>query len=202
VRKKPHQTPPELKYEVNMRVNRPSIPRGIVTGAAAGIAATLIMDQFLKLTAAGEKAVEKQFKLAQGESPWQVAHEQVQQEQQAAEQEGSTEKVARKIAEATGTSLDKEKKKKAGQVVHYTFGTLMGMVYGISAELLPEATTGAGTAFGTLLFLGADEVAVPAFQLSPAPTNTPATDHLQHWAAHVVYGGSLELTRSLLKRLM
>jgi hypothetical protein len=202
VGKKPHQTPPELKYEVNMRANRPSIPRGIVTGAAAGIAATLIMDQFLKLTAAGEKAVEKQFKLAQGESPWQVAHEQVQQEQQAAQHEGSTEKVARKIAEATGTSLDKEKKKKAGQVVHYTFGTLMGMVYGVSAELLPEATTGAGTAFGTLLFLGADEVAVPAFQLSPAPTDTPATDHLQHWAAHVVYGGSLELTRSLLKRLM
>jgi uncharacterized membrane protein YagU involved in acid resistance len=185
-----------------MRANRPSIARGIITGAAAGIAATLIMDQFLKLTAAGEKAVEKQMKLAQGESPWEIAHEQVQQEQQAAQQEGSTEKVARKIAEATGTSLDKEKKKKAGQAVHYTFGTLMGIVYGVSAELLPEATTGAGTAFGTLLFLGADEVAVPAFHLSAAPTDTPAADHLQHWAGHVVYGGSLELARSLLKRLM
>jgi len=185
-----------------MRANRPSIPRGIVTGAAAGIAATLIMDQFLKLTSASQKAVKKQMKLAQGESPWEIAHEQVQQEQQAAQQEGSTEKVARKIAEATGTSLDKEKKKKAGQAVHYTFGTLMGIVYGVSAELLPEATTGAGTAFGTLLFLGADEVAVPALRLSPAPIDTPTADHLQHWAAHVVYGGSLELTRSLLKRLM
>ena len=110
--------------------------------------------------------------------------------------------MARKIAEATGTPLTSESKKKAGQAVHYAFGTLMGAVYGVSAELVPEVTTGAGTAFGTLLFLGADEVAVPAFQLAPSPTETPGIDHLQHWAAHVVYGGSLDLIRSLIKRLM
>jgi putative membrane protein len=185
-----------------MRAKQTSVLRGIITGATAGIAATLIMDQFLKLTSAGQKAIEKQMKLAHGESPWEIAHEQVQQEQQAAEQEGSTEIVARKIAQATGKTLDKEKKRKAGQAVHYTFGTLMGIVYGVSAELVPEATTGAGTAFGTLLFFGADEVAVPAFRLSPAPADTPATDHLQHWAAHVVYGGSLELVRSLLRRFI
>ena len=185
-----------------MRAKQPSVLRGIITGATAGIAATLIMDQFLKLTTAGQKAVEKQMKLAQGESPWEIAHEQVQQEQLAAEQEDSTEILARKIAEARGKTLDKEKKKKAGQAVHYTFGTLMGIVYGVSAELVPEATTGAGTAFGTLLFLGADEVAVPALRLAPPPDQTPAPDHLQHWAAHVVYGGSLELVRTLLRRFI
>jgi uncharacterized membrane protein YagU involved in acid resistance len=185
-----------------MRAKRPSVLRGIITGATAGIAATLIMDQFLKLTSAGQKAVEKQMKLAQGESTWEIAHEQAQQEQQAAQQEGSTEIVARKIASAAGKTLDKEKKKTAGQVVHYTFGTLMGIVYGVSAEFIPEVSTGAGTAFGTILFLGADELAVPAFQLSPAPTETPAKDHLQHWAAHVVYGGSLELVRSLVRRFI
>jgi uncharacterized membrane protein YagU involved in acid resistance len=185
-----------------MRAKEPSVLRGIITGATAGIAATLIMDQFLKLTSASQKAVEKQRKLAQGESPWEIAHQQVQQEQQTAQQEGSTEIVARKIAEAAGKTLPKDKKKTAGQAVHYTFGTLMGIVYGVSAELVPEATIGAGTAFGTLLFLSADEVAVPALQLSPTPPNTPATDHLQHWAAHVVYGGSLELVRSLLRRFI
>jgi uncharacterized membrane protein YagU involved in acid resistance len=192
---------PSLRYrfshlsflEVNMRKNRPSVFRGIVTGVTAGITATLIMDQFLKLSAAGQKAAEKQIKLSQGESPWQIAHEQVQAEQQAAQQEGSTEIVARKIADATGNQLDREHKKKAGQAVHYIFGTLMGVVYGVSSELLPEVTTGAGTAFGTLLFLAADEVAVPAFQLSPPPSETPAPDHLQHWAAHAVYGGSKRL---------
>jgi hypothetical protein len=185
-----------------MRAKRPSVLRGIITGAAAGITATLIMDQFFKLTSAGQKAVEKQIKLAQGESPWEIAHEQVQQEQQAAQQEDSTEILARKIAKATGKSLDKEQKKTAGRVVHYTFGTLMGIVYGVSAEVVPDVTTAAGTAFGTLLFLGADEVAVPAFQLSPPPTKIHAKDHLQHWAAHVVYGGSLELVRSLVRRFI
>jgi hypothetical protein len=185
-----------------MRAKQPSVLRGIITGATAGIAATLIMDQFFKLTSAGQKAIERQMKLAQGESPWEIAHEQVQQEQQAAEREDSTEIVARKIAKATGKTLDKEQKRTAGRAVHYTFGTLMGIFYCVSAELVPEATTGAGTAFGTLLFFGADEVAVPAFQLSPAPTEIPAKDHLQHWAAHVVYGGSLELVRSLLRRFI
>jgi hypothetical protein len=186
-----------------MRVKRPSVLRGIITGAAAGISATLIMDQFFKLTSAGQKAVEKQRKLAQGESPWEIAHEQVQQEQQAAQQEDSTEIVARKIAKATGKTLDKEQQKTAGRAVHYTFGTLMGIVYGVSAELVPEATTGAGTGFGTLLFFGADELAVPALQLSPGPApGAPGFDHLQHWAAHVVYGGSLELVRSLLRRFI
>ena len=185
-----------------MRAKRPSVLRGIIAGATAGITATLIMDQFFKLTSAGQKAVEKQMKLAQGESPWEIAHEQARQEQQAAQQEGSTEIVARKIAQAAGKTLDREKKKTAGQVVHYTFGTLMGIVYGVSAELLPDVTTAAGTAYGTMLFLAADEVAVPALRLSPPTDQTPPTDHLQHWAAHVVYGGSLELARLLVRRLI
>ena len=185
-----------------MRLNKPSIFRGVVTGIAAGIAATLVMDQFQKLSAASQKALEKRKKLAEQESPWQIAHEQMQKEQKEAEQEGSTEIVARKVAGAMGTRLPKEKKKSAGQAVHYTFGTLMGVVYGVSSELLPEVTTGAGTAFGTMLFLVADEVAVPAFQLSPSPMETPAPDQLQHWAAHVVYGGTLEMVRNLIRRLM
>ena len=190
------------KMEIDMRRSRPSIFRGVVTGITAGIAATLVMDQFQKLGTAGQKALERQKRLADHESPWQIAHEQAKKEQEQAEQEGSTEIVARRIAEATGTHLPREDKKKAGQAVHYVFGTLMGVVYAVSAEIVPEVTTGAGTAFGTLLFLSADEVAVPAFQLSPPPTETPAVDHLQHWAAHVVYGGSLELVRNLITRLM
>lgn len=185
-----------------MRKTKPSVLRGIATGITAGIAATLIMDQFQNLAAASQKAADKHKKLADHESPWQIAHEQALKEQKQAEQEDSTEIVARKVAEAIGAHLPKDEKKKAGRAVHYTFGTLMGVVYAVSAELLPEATIGAGTAFGTLLFLAADEVAVPAFQLSPAPTDTPAFDHLQHWAAHVVYGGSLEIVRNLITRLM
>ncbi len=185
-----------------MRKNKPSIFRGIVTGIAAGIAATLVMDQFQKLSSAGQRALDRQRKLADHESPWLIAHEQAQKEQQQAEHEDSTEIVARRIAKVTGTHLPREDKKKAGRAVHYAFGTLMGIVYAVSAEAVPEVTTGAGAAFGTLLFLCADEVAVPAFQLSSTPTDTHPFDHLQHWASHVVYGGSLEMVRNLITRLM
>jgi len=180
----------------------PSLLRGLLVGAAAGFTATLIMDQFQKLSATGQKAVEKHRKLAEGESPWQVAHEQAWQEQQEASQEGSTEIVARNLAGAAGKEIPPDVRKQAGQAVHYTFGTLMGIVYGLTAEHLPAIASGGGAAFGTLLFLGADEVAVPALRLSPPPTETAPTDHLQHWAAHIVYGGALELTRSLLRSFL
>ncbi len=187
---------------VTMTKRKPSLLRGLLVGAAAGITATLIMDQFQKLSSSSQKAIEKQKKLADGESPWQIAHEQAQQEQKAAQGEGSTDKVARNLAEAAGKQIQPDSKKQAGQAVHYSFGTLMGIAYGVSAEFLPEISSGGGTAFGTMLFLVADEIAVPALRLSPPPTETAPTDHLQHWAAHVVYGGSLELTRSLLRRLI
>ena len=71
-----------------------------------------------------------------------------------------------------------------------------------SAELLPEVTTGGGNRLRHPSLPCRRRNRGPAFQLSPPPTDTPATDHLQHWAAHVVYGGSLELVRSLLRRIL
>lgn len=185
-----------------MKTPKPSLLRGLIVGATAGIAATLIMDQFQKLSSTGQKAIEKQRKLADGESPWLIAHEQAQQEQQAAQQEGSTEKVARSIAGAAGKEIPPDNRKQAGQAVHYSFGTLMGIAYSLTAEFLPEISSGGGAAFGTMLFLGADELAVPALHLSPPPTKSTSIDHLQHWAAHIVYGGSLEFVRSLLRRII
>jgi putative membrane protein len=189
-----------LKYFTRRR--RPNVLRGLATGITAGIAATIIMDQFHKISTAGQRAAEKQRRLASHESAETIDSDQQHTEQNAQQPEDSTEIVARKIAEAAGKELAPAEKKTAGQAVHYAFGTLMGAVYGVAAELLPEVTTGGGTAYGSLLFLAADEVAVPAFQLSPQPSDTAPRDRLQHWAAHVVYGGSLELVRSLIRRLM
>lgn len=181
---------------------RPSLAKSLLTGIVAGFAATLVMDQFHKIAVTAQKAAEKQKKLADGESPWLIANEQAQQEMQQQEKEDSTQKLARKLAESTGKTLPRDQVKTAGRAVHYTFGTLMGIVYSATAEFFPDVARGGGTAFGTVLFLGADEVAVPAFHLSGPPTETPASGHLQHWAAHIVYGGALELTRNVLRRLV
>jgi len=180
---------------------RPSLAKGLLTGIAAGLAATVVMDQFLNIASAAQKAAEKRRKLAEGESLWLIANEQAQQEMKKAS-EDSTVKVARRIAASTGTHLSKDHLKTAGQAVHYTFGTLMGVCYSATAEFFPEVATGGGSAFGTILFIGADEVAVPAFHLSGPPTETPVSNHLQHWAAHIVYGSTLEFARNLLRRLV
>lgn len=116
------------------RKHRPNVFRGVVTGLTAVIAATLIMDQFQKLSSAGQKAAEKQVRLALQESEEQIERDQQQKAEEAAQQEGSTEKVARKIAETAGKQLPATEKKKAGQAVHYAFGTLMGAVYGVTAR--------------------------------------------------------------------
>lgn len=182
-------------------MQRRSVAKGLIAGLAAGVAATFAMDQFQAGLASAQKA-DKRKKLADGETPWLVANEMAQQEMQQREAEGSTVKVAEAAAGVVGKTIAKEDRAAAGQAVHYTFGTLMGIVYSVTAELLPEVTTGGGTAFATLLFLGGDEVAVPALKLSGPPTDMPASDHLQYWAAHLVYGGTLELTRSLLRRVI
>ena len=104
---------------------KPSVVKGVFAGLAAGLAATLVMDQFQRLLAEGKKAAEKKTKLDHGESAWEIANEQAQSELAAKRAEGSTVKVARRLAEAAGTTIPKDKRQQAGQVVHYAFGTMM-----------------------------------------------------------------------------
>lgn len=72
----------------------------------------------------------------------------------------------------------------------------MGAVYGGLEHSVPAIGLGRGTLFGTALWLGADEIAVPAFGLSGPPAETPASSHLSALAAHLVYG----LVADLVKR--
>jgi len=71
--------------------------------------------------------------------------------------EDATMKAAGKIARLAGRQLSQEQKKNLGPVVHYSFGTLQGGVYGsviesagVSGGFLP------GLIFGASLFAVAD----------------------------------------------
>ena len=82
--------------------------------------------------------------------------------------------------------------------MHYGFGTLMGVFYSSVAEFLPVLTLGSGVAFGTVLFLGTDEAVLPMLKLATQPDETPAADHMLHWASHLAYSMTMELTRRAL----
>jgi putative membrane protein len=101
-------------------------------------------------------------------------------------------KVAEAVARVGGKSLSSDQKEKGGMVVHYAFGTLMGALYGVAAEMgarrIGRNSVLSGMGFGAALFAGADEVAVPALRLSKSPAEVSWAEHLYGFAAHLVYG--------------
>jgi putative membrane protein len=78
----------------------------------------------------------------------------------------------------------------------------MGGVYGGLGEYSSLARSGFGTTFGSVLFTGADLVAVPALSLSGAPTDSPASSYATPLAAHLVYGATTELVRRIIRRIL
>jgi putative membrane protein len=111
------------------------------------------------------------------------------------ESEDATQKIADKIVQAVlHRPLNKEAKKIAGPVVHYAFGAVVGAIYGAAAEKLP-VNKAAGVPFGAAVWLGADEIGVPAAGLSGPLTKYPLSVHLNALAGHIAYGVTTELVR-------
>jgi uncharacterized membrane protein YagU involved in acid resistance len=87
-----------------------------------------------------------------------------------------------------------------GQILHYTFGTTTGALYGALADAIPALTTAGGVPFGLAVWLLADELAVPALGLSQPPTRQDLTTHTYALVAHGVYGLTAEYTRRLVRQ--
>ena len=118
------------------------------------------------------------------------------------ESEDATVKTAEAISlQVLQHELTGEEKKWGGPAVHYSFGTLLGTAYGILAEVVPAASAGYGTAYGSIAWLAADEIAVPALGLSQSPLETPASSHLQALVSHLIYGLTTDLVRRALVKL-
>lgn len=121
-----------------------------------------------------------------------------QQEQRASD--NPTAKVAEAITRPLlSRELSEEEKKKAGSMVHYTFGALVGGLYGMLNEATPVTRAGFGTAYAAAVWLAMDEGMVPAFKLSGPPTEYPLSQHLSGLGAHLVYGVTTEVVRRTLR---
>ena len=177
--------------------SHPHLIRGILAGVAGGLAASWVMNQFIatagpKLTEAVESEAEKQ----------QAA------QQKAAQGNDQPDDATMKTADAItatvtgGRHLTHEQREIGGPVVHYTFGALMGGLYGGLAEYSDLPKAGFGTTFGAALFAGADLVGVPAFHLSPPVTEQPPSALATPLAAHLVYGSTVEFVRLIARKLL
>jgi putative membrane protein len=165
-----------------------NILKGMVAGAVGGLVASWTMNQFQKVWSAAEKEITGG---KQGQDGDQKNGE---------DAEDATMKTADRISQALqGRHLTRDEKKKAGPVVHYAFGALMGAAYGASVEVNPAANALAGIPFGAILFAGADEVALPALGLSDKPAAYPLSTHVYGLVSHAVYGVTTETVRRIVR---
>jgi putative membrane protein len=171
--------------------------KGAAAGLAAGLAATWVMTHFQELSG---KLVERSKREDPQHSAKRGTKESAQQKEQG---DDATVKAADKLSRGLfHHALSQDEKKVAGPAMHYGFGALTGAAYGALAELAPGVTRGVGAPFGTAVWLGADEVAVPAFRLSGPPWKHPASVHVRALAAHLVYGVATEGVRRLVRRAL
>jgi putative membrane protein len=114
--------------------------------------------------------------------------------QERSEDQNANEMAAQEMAARTlGRPLTGDELSVAAPAVHYAFGAAMGALYGAMADRLPQRPPLTGALWGTAVWAGADEVAVPALRLAKPDAEYPAGAHLQSLASHVVYGVTTEL---------
>lgn len=170
------------------RRRQPSVWKGLAAGVAGGLVASWTMNQFQGVWSwASQELASEQNGHAKGGNGQTKGSE---------GGEDATQKVADKAAvTALDRHLTSDEKEKAGPAVHYAFGAVMGGIYGVASEFVPAARSGQGATFGTALFLGADELALPALNLSKSPAQYPLSKHAYGMASHFVYGLTTEWVR-------
>ena len=162
-----------------------SLTGTILAGAAGGLAGAFAMNQFQTAIA----AIGRKVSGGRGQGS-------------RSQDEAATVKTARAISRKLfDHELTRSEKKWAGPAVHFALGGLLGATYGALSKTAPVTKKGLGTAYGAAVWLGADEIAVPAFGLSRSPDQYPAGVHLQALASHAVFGLATDLTMRVLLRL-
>ena len=117
--------------------------------------------------------------------------------QERSEGQNSNELAAQAVGRRViGRPLTRPELRVAAPLVHYSFGTAVGALYGAYAERQRRPRLLQGVGFGTTLWIVADEVAMPVIGLSRPTTERPVEMHLQAFAAHLVYGVVAELGRA------
>jgi putative membrane protein len=163
--------------------------KGMVAGGAAGLAGAIAMTQFQNLWSKASH------KLKESKGSQTASSEQ--------KSEDATMKAAEKAAELAGHELSRDQKKKAAPLVHYGFATAMGALYGAITEFSPRQVRRhdllSGMGFGSILFAGADEIAVPILGLSGSPAKAPVSSHIYALASHLVYGATTGTVRKLVR---
>lgn len=173
-----------------------SVGAGILAGAVGGLVATWAMSEFQSLWSKAAGGHDSDGGSAGGRHDAREWQERI-------EGANANEVAAHRVAKYTvGRRLTREELEKAAPAVHYAFGATMGALYGGLRELSPAIRTIGGAGWGTAVWVGADEIAVPLLGLSRPDSEYPLEVHAQSYAAHLVYGVTTELVRRGVRALL
>jgi hypothetical protein len=122
--------------------------------------------------------------------------------QERTENQNSNEIAAQALARfALDRSLSEKELSIAAAVVHFGFGAAVGAIY--SAYLGGTShKQQSGSAFGSAVWLTADELAMPLLGLSRSTLQRPLEMHCQSLVAHLVYGVVTERVRRVTRRAL
>ena len=162
-----------------MRTQKRPFLVDILLGAAAGGAATWLMDRATTFLYEREsRTVRAREDKARGEKT-------------------AYEIAAEKLAKFAGRRPGEETLGAIGSSIHWSLGVGAGAMYGTARHLMPALGIGSGLLYGTLFWLVMDEAALTALGLTPAPKNFPWQTHARGLAGHLVLGSAIEIAFDL-----
>lgn len=177
------------------------VRKGLLAGVIGGLFGSWMMNQY-------QAAKEKVSESWEENNPRGPSGQHQQRPQSAdrgtqSDNEDATMKTAEVLSEKLlHRKLSREEKKKAGPVVHYAYGAVIGGIYGAAAEIAPAVKKGGGTLYATAVFVGGDEIGVWKLGLSESPVTYPLAVHANALASHLVYGLSTELGRRVVRAIL
>jgi len=98
--------------------------------------------------------------------------------------------------------LSEKEEEVSVQAIHWTFGALVGGVYGIVAEYQPAVTSRLGANFGVTLCGITHASALPLMGLTEKPEDQPVREHASELVTHTMYGVTTELVRRLARKVL
>ena len=171
-----------------------NVAAGIVAGLIGGLAATWAMSEFQGLWS----------KSVDGREPASAAgpHD-ARDRQERNEDQNANERAAQAIADVTiQRELTPDGLRYGAAGVHYLFGGVMGALYGGLCETSPAVRALGGVGWGTAVWIGGDKIAVPLLGLPQGADPLPFEANAQAFAAHVVYGATVEIVRRGVRALL
>lgn len=179
--------------------------KGFFAGLIGGVVAAIAMNQFqkaLSVELTGEKRSHGAQSLQKG-APHHGAGRMLEERGLESEDDDSAERLAQTVSVGLFEhALTESEKDKAGTAFHYGYSVFMAAIYGTAAEIWPTVTVGRGMPYGALIWVGADEIVVPALGLSKSAGKYSPAILTAALLSHLVYGLTAEVVRSKVRRVL